>query len=128
MLLLTGSQSAKSDKINYILNTLILIGPGILAIVYPQVGKLAGLLGAIGGLLCIYVLPTITFLAQKRTQINNPDLINALRLNTYSIPVSQEESAGIPTSPKIAIPKSPLNSHQDIIGQRKNTKESIQTR
>lgn len=85
LLLFTGSQSASSDKINYILNTLILIGPGVLAVVYPEVGKLAGLLGAVGGCLCIYILPVVTFLAQKRTEISNPDLIKAIRRNTFSI-------------------------------------------
>ena len=60
---MTGRQEAKSDKINIILNTLILTGPLILAITYPKVGKLAGILGAIGALLCIYILPTVTYIA-----------------------------------------------------------------
>ena len=69
LLLITGKQEASSDKINVLLNTIILILPLLLAITYPNVGQLAGILGALGGLLCIYVLPTVTFLAQKRTQI-----------------------------------------------------------
>ena len=95
------------------LNTLILIGPGILAVVYPEVGKLAGLLGAVGGCLCIYILPVVTFLAQKRTEINNPDLIKAIRKNTFSIKQPSPDkgpgspTANIPSSPKIAIPLSP---------------------
>ena len=95
------------------LNTLILIGPGILAVVYPEVGKLAGLLGAVGGCLCIYILPVVTFLAQKRTEINNPDLIKAIRKNTFSIKQQSPDkspgspTANIPSSPKIAIPLSP---------------------
>lgn len=45
------------------LNSAILIGPFILAVVYPHVGSVAGILGAVGAFLCIYSLPTITFLA-----------------------------------------------------------------
>lgn len=44
------------------MNGAILIIPLILAIGYPQVGKIAGLLGAVGGCLVIYILPTVTFL------------------------------------------------------------------
>jgi hypothetical protein len=47
----------------------------------------------------IYLLPTITFLAQKRTEINNPDLVKALRKNTYTIKPSVDM-----ISPKIGIP------------------------
>ena len=85
----TGSQSASSDKINYILNFLILIGPVVLAVVYPKVGNLAGLLGAVGGCLCIYILPVITFLAQKRTEITNPELVKAIRKNTFQLQIGQ---------------------------------------
>tara|TARA_B110000285_G_C14802589_1_gene458204 strand:- start:426 stop:611 length:186 start_codon:yes stop_codon:yes gene_type:complete len=61
--LLTGSQDASSDKINLMMNAGILIPPLILAITYPKVGAIAGILGAIGAFLCIYSLPTITYLA-----------------------------------------------------------------
>ena len=97
---------------------MILIGPGILAIVYPQVGKLAGLLGALGGCLVIYLLPTITFLAQKRTEINNPDLVKALRKNTYAI----KPALNIMHSPKIGIPM----DHEDIVELRQNKYKSRQ--
>lgn len=63
LMLLTGSKEAKSDAINVLLNTLILIMPLILSITYPEVGKVAGILGAVGGLLCIYLLPTVTYIA-----------------------------------------------------------------
>jgi|TARA_B110001450_G_C17504895_1_gene433948 hypothetical protein len=83
--LLTGSQDASSDKINLILNTAILIPPLILAITYPHVGSIAGILGAVGAFLCIYSLPTITYLAQKKTEIDNPALMRALRINDFSM-------------------------------------------
>jgi len=92
------------------LNTLILIGPGVLAVVYPEVGHLAGLLGAVGGCLCIYILPVATFLAQKRTEIRNPELIKAIRKNTFQMVNPSHkgsESNTSPSSPKIVVPVSP---------------------
>jgi hypothetical protein len=47
------------------LNTLILVGPTVLGVVYPNVGQLAGILGAVAGFLVIYFLPTVTYLKQK---------------------------------------------------------------
>ena len=67
------------------LNTAILIPPLILAITYPEVGSIAGILGAVGAFLCIYSLPTVTFLAQKKTEIDNPALMRALRINDFSL-------------------------------------------
>ena len=64
LLLTTGNQEAASMKINLTLNFIILIFPLIIAILYPKAGSLAGTLGAIGGLLCIYILPTVTYLSQ----------------------------------------------------------------
>ena len=67
------------------LNFGILIGPFILAVVYPHVGSIAGILGAVGAFVCIYTLPTLTFLAQKKTEIDNPELMQALRTNNYTM-------------------------------------------
>ena len=62
LLLITGSKEAHSDKLNILLNMLILTGPAILGVVYPEVGKLAGMLSAVAGALVIYILPTVTFI------------------------------------------------------------------
>lgn len=43
------------------------------------------MLGALGAFLCIYSLPTITYLAQKKTEIDNPALMRALRINDFSM-------------------------------------------
>lgn len=95
LLMATGVQEAKSDKINMVLNTLILTGPCILAIVYPNVGQLAGTMGAFGGFFCIFFLPTVTYLSQKRLEILNPALINALRTNEYIVtPPSERRRFG----------------------------------
>lgn len=67
------------------LNFGILIGPFILAVVYPHVGAIASILGAIGAFVCIYTLPTLTFLAQKKTEIDNPELMQALRTNNFTM-------------------------------------------
>jgi hypothetical protein len=56
---------------------------------YPEVGKIAGVLGAVGGLLCIYLLPTVTYIAQKKSEITHSALVNALRQNDYLIPSSK---------------------------------------
>lgn len=78
------------------MNTAILIPPLIIAITYPHVGSIAGILGAVGAFLCIYSLPTITYLAQKKTEIDNPALMRALRINDFSMspprPRSKRES------------------------------------
>ena len=67
-----------------IVNFLILIGPFFLSILYPNVGKLAGLMGAFGGMFTIYILPTITYLSQSEMSIENPELIKAQRINDFS--------------------------------------------
>ena len=78
------------------MNTAILIPPLIFAITFPKVGAIAGILGAVGAFLCIYSLPTITYLAQKKTEIDNPALMRALRINDFSMspprPRSKRES------------------------------------
>jgi hypothetical protein len=53
---------SNSIRVNFSMSLIILVFPCILAIFYPHVGKLAGVTGALGGLLTIYVLPTITYL------------------------------------------------------------------
>jgi hypothetical protein len=57
----------------------------IIAITYPKAGSLAGTLGALGGLLCIYILPTVTFISQTQKEILHPSLIKALRTNEYTL-------------------------------------------
>lgn len=58
-----------------LINSCILLAPVILAIFYPQVAKLAALLGAVGGTLAIYIVPTITYVAQSHMAIKNPRLV-----------------------------------------------------
>ena len=63
MLLATGKSEASSDLVNFMINTAILILPCIIAITYPNVGKVASFLGGLGGMVVIYILPTVTFMS-----------------------------------------------------------------
>lgn len=47
------------------MNTALIVPSFLLAIFYPQVGSLAGLAGAFGTMLCIYILPVGTYLKFK---------------------------------------------------------------
>ena len=47
--------------VNTGMNFAILIGPLMLGILYPHVGKLAGIMGAVGGLFTIYLIPISTY-------------------------------------------------------------------
>jgi hypothetical protein len=71
-LLFTGSQEASSTKTNLLLNTAIMIPAFLLALLYPQVGVIAGYLGAFGTLFCIYLLPVATYLKMKHDGILPP--------------------------------------------------------
>lgn len=44
----------------------------ILAIYYPQVGVVAGLLGSLATMFVIYIMPIVTYLTYKWQAINNP--------------------------------------------------------
>ena len=55
----------------------------LLAVFYPQVGKLAGYLGSVGALGCIYVLPTATHLKASYLEIYNPLLSEAIKTNKF---------------------------------------------
>ena len=68
-------------------NFLILVAPFLFAVFYPNVGKLAGYLGSMSGLGCIYVLPTITNLKSSYTQIKHPLLAEAIRQNEFDYKV-----------------------------------------
>lgn len=103
-------------KTTLLANVLILIAPFLLAIFYPQVGKLAGILGSFSALGCIYVMPTITYLKSLYTQVKNPLLAEAIRMNrfTYKSPASPsastDDSSHLLKSPQIQVPASFLTS------------------
>jgi hypothetical protein len=84
---------------NMVTNFCILIAPFLLAIFYPDVGKLAGYLGSFSALGCIYVLPTITNLKSSYTQIKHPLLAEAIKQNEYDYKVHSHADV----SPKLQI-------------------------
>jgi len=99
-----GNQDQRSQKQTIFVNSLILILPFILAVFYPQVGKLAGYLGSVSGLFCIYVLPVITHLKALHTEINHPILSEALKNNDFTV-----SQASPSQSPLIAVGDRYLN-------------------
>ena len=50
----------------------------MLAMFYPKVGQIAGMLGAISGFGCIYMIPTVTYLKQCYVAMKEPELNDAL--------------------------------------------------
>ena len=84
LLLATGTQDAGSTKKNLLMNFAILILPYILAIVYPNVADIAGIMGALASLLVVYLLPVFTYLKYKHTAIYNPELAKMVQRATVS--------------------------------------------
>ena len=60
------------------LNTIILIGPCLIAIFYPHIGKISSILGGIGSFLAIYTLPTVTHITQKHALVDDPYIYSNL--------------------------------------------------
>lgn len=85
MLLLYGKPETDSMKLNILLNSCILVVPFLLSLFYPDIGTLAGYLGSVSALFCIYILPTLTYLKYKYTEINNPILAEALKNNKFTV-------------------------------------------
>jgi hypothetical protein len=71
---LTGKQASDSLVKNASVNAGVLFIPFLLAIFYPNVGSLASILGSLAGFGCIYMLPTLTWLKHKKTEVRNPIL------------------------------------------------------
>jgi amino acid transporter len=73
-------------------NVAILIAPFILSIFYPQVGKLAGVLGSFSAISCVYILPTITYLKDREHYVLNPMLSEAIKNNRFTLKDAQDLS------------------------------------
>ena len=65
ILLFTKKQESDSYTVNIGLNLMLMLPAFILSIYYPDVGKLAGYLGAFATALVIYCVPTVTWLVMK---------------------------------------------------------------
>jgi hypothetical protein len=75
----------------------------LLSLFYPAIGVLAGYLGSVSALFCIYVLPTITYMKHKQTELENPLLAKALLENKFSI--KTDNNTGRETVTSIKSPK-----------------------
>ena len=62
LLLLTGSPDVPSQKVNLVMNFLILLPAFLLGVWYPKVGDLAAKLGAFACMFVVYVIPVVTFI------------------------------------------------------------------
>ena len=67
-----------TPRIFYSVNTVCLLVPTLITIFYPKIGSILGLIGAIAGLLIVYILPVITHLKKFRTEIEHPLLAMAI--------------------------------------------------
>lgn len=61
-----------TPKIFYGVNFVNLLIPTLITIFYPKIGSILGSIGAIAGLLIVYILPVITYLKQYKTQVEHP--------------------------------------------------------
>ena len=79
ILLCTGKTESDSYAINITLNLLLMTPAFLLSVYYPNVGVLAGKLGAFATALVIYAVPTITFWVMKyqkyRSDERHPNFI-----------------------------------------------------
>ena len=71
---MTGSPDVPSQKVNLLMNFLILLPAFLLGVWYPKVGDLAAKLGAFACLFVVYCIPVVTYIKYKKTLIHNPEL------------------------------------------------------
>jgi hypothetical protein len=68
--------------------------PLFFAIVYPKVGSILSVVGAISGLFIIYIIPVMCYLKKEKMEITNPVLAAGIR----EVPSVNDDKA-IPHSP-----------------------------
>jgi amino acid permease len=56
----------------------LLVVPCCVAIFYPKVASVLGIVGAFAGLIIVYILPVITWLKKVKTECEHPLLAKAL--------------------------------------------------
>jgi len=61
-----------SQAVFFTVNSVCLVVPTLITIFYPKIGSILGNIGAVAGLLIVYILPVITYLKKYRTQIEHP--------------------------------------------------------
>lgn len=78
LLLVTGNQVASSQKVNLMVNAMLIMPSFAVAVYYPQVGTVAGLAGSLGTCFCIYMLPICTYLNHRWNEIKDSSKIKEL--------------------------------------------------
>lgn len=74
--------SAKSELA---LTVTLSVIPLLCALFYPNVGTLLSYVGALSGFVIIYCLPVIVYLKQKRLEVTNPLLAEAIAKNEFKV-------------------------------------------
>lgn len=67
-----------TPKLFQAVNITGLLVPTLITIFYPKIGSILGSIGAVAGLLIVYILPVITHLKKFRTQLEHPELVMAI--------------------------------------------------
>ena len=78
-----------------------LLVPTLITIFYPKIGSILGSIGAVAGLLIVYILPVITHLKKFRTQLEHPELALAIQDDQYEFRTTGVTAMS--KSPKIVI-------------------------
>lgn len=68
-----------TPTIFFSVNTIGLFVPTMITIFYPKIGSILGLIGAVAGLLIVYILPVITHLKALKTKLEHPLLAEAIK-------------------------------------------------
>lgn len=64
-----------------IVTIILLLIPTCVAIFYPKVASVLGLVGSIAGFFIVYFLPVITYLKKVKTECEHPILAKAIAEN-----------------------------------------------
>ena len=97
LLLVTGRQETESYAVQIFLNSCLILPAFLLAIYYPEVGDLAGILGAAATMLVIYIVPNVTYLKMKWDATFNRQDVDKFDYETMR---QEEDRGGIRTSGK----------------------------
>jgi len=103
----------------FFINFTISFVPLLFALFYPSIGTILSYSGAICGFSIIYVLPVITYMKHKRTQITNPLLAEAILMNEFTKAATPDYREDMPLSPKITISDRTMKrKSKDLKGMR----------
>lgn len=80
--------------------------PLFFALVYPKVGSILSIVGAISGLFIIYIIPCVCYLKMLKMQIQNPILAEGIR----EVPAKEDKDMPkSPVSPRLEKTRALLN-------------------